>query len=83
MAASDSINNDRTDVFAYIAGCGSTVKLSTGYTYNNMVHTDYVVVHDAPPRVVSEIVTKFKLVSLREGVGLVIPLDSKSGDTHV
>lgn len=77
-----SINNDRTDVFAYFAGCGSMVKMTTGAIIGGIVRTDYVVVHDACPRVVQEVIAKFKMVSLTED-GLLIPLNDKSGTSHV
>jgi hypothetical protein len=56
--------NERKHVFAYLADCGPLVKLSTGAVINGQVHHDYVVVHEAPPRVVREIVNNFSHVSL-------------------
>lgn len=66
--------NDRQEVYTYLMMCGPLVKVSTGAVIKGQVHHDYVVVHDAAPRVVREIVTTFKMVSLSEGAGLMIPV---------
>lgn len=66
--------NDRTEVFKYFANCRSQVKLSTFAIFGNgVVNHDYVVVHEAPPRVVKEIIGCMTMVALRED-GLYIPL---------
>jgi hypothetical protein len=72
---SDGIRNDRQAVYNYLMVCGPLVKVSTGAVIKGMVHADYVVVHDAPPRVTREIISNFKGVGLTEGLGLLIPLE--------
>lgn len=72
MAA--EFDNDREAVFTYLMSCKSQLKVSTFTTFNGTVNHDYVVVHDAPPRAVREIVTTFTMVGLRENNGLLIPL---------
>lgn len=61
-------------MYTYLMGCGPGVKVSTGAVINGMVRADYVVVHDAPPRVTREIITTFNMVGLTEGMGLLIPI---------
>lgn len=74
MAFHDGLNNDRAMVFEYLAGCRSMVQLSTGWIdSNNIVRHNYVVVRNAPPRVVKEVVGMFTMVSLNSD-GLLIPL---------
>jgi hypothetical protein len=72
------IDNDRGEVFTYLMNCRSQVKLSTFYLVRGIVDHNYVVIHDAPPRVVSEIVRQFKCVSMRPE-GLLIPLAKDNG----
>lgn len=72
------MDNDRETVFKYFMNCKSQVKLSTYVVFNGVVSHDHIVVHSAPPRVVREIVTTFKMVSLREDGGLLIPLNKES-----
>lgn len=70
----DRTSNDRQAVYTYLMGCGPGVKVSTGAVINGMVKADYVVVHDAPPRVTREILTTFHMVRVAEGMGLLIPI---------
>lgn len=74
MSEKDSTRNDRQAVYTYLMNCGPLVKVSTGAVIKGQVHSDYVVVHDAAPRVVREIVSSFKMVGLTEGAGLLIPV---------
>jgi hypothetical protein len=67
--------NDRQAVFTYLMNCRSQMKVSTFLVMQSgVVNHNYVVVHDAPPAVVQEIVGNFKMVGLKEGKGLLIPL---------
>lgn len=68
------LDNDRQAVFTYLMNCRSQVQVSTFALFNGVVNHDYVVVHDAPPRVVREIVGNFRMVGLSQGKGLVIPV---------
>lgn len=70
--------NDRADVYNYFMDCRSQVRLSTFAVFSGVVSHDHVVVHEAPPRVVKEIVGTMKMVSLKAD-GLYIPLNPKSG----
>lgn len=73
------IDNDRQDVFAYLRDCRSQVKVSTFLILpSDVIDHNYVVVHDAPPRVVREIVNNFVMVGLGEDRGLVIPLSKET-----
>lgn len=72
------MKNDRETVYKYFMNCKSQVKLSTFALFNGIVDHDYIVVHDAPPRVVRELVGMLKMVSLREDGGLLIPLTKES-----
>lgn len=69
------MRNARSVVFQYLSQMGETapVKLSIGAVLGGIVRPDYVVVHDAPSRIVHEIVTGFRGVSLTAD-GLLIPL---------
>lgn len=67
-------DNDRQAVYTYLMACDSQVKMSTFMLVNGIVNRNYVVVHDAPPRVVRELVGNFSEVGLREGNGLMIPV---------
>lgn len=71
---SDGFVNDRQAVYTYFMTCGPLVKLSTGAVIKGQVKADYVVVHDAPPRITREILSTFKMVGLTEGMGLLIPV---------
>src|SRR6478735_32312 len=71
------MGNDRTEVFNYFMNCRSKVTLTTAALFNGIINQDYVVVHDAPPRVVKEIVGCMDLVSLKAD-GLYIPIDPQS-----
>jgi hypothetical protein len=73
------MGNDRETVYRYFMECGLAVKLSTFANFDGVINTDYVVVHNAPPRIVREIVSFCKMVSLTEQ-GLMIPLDKKESD---
>ena len=70
----DTTSNERQDVYTYLMMCGPGVKVSTSAVLNGMVKADYVVVHDAPPRVTREIITSFNMVRMAEGLGLLIPI---------
>lgn len=70
----DATRNERQDVYSYLMSCGPGVKVSTSAVINGMVNYDFVVVHDAPPRVTREILTTFHMVRVAEGLGLLIPL---------
>lgn len=72
------MDNDRRAVYEYFMNCRSQVKFSTYAIFNGVVNHDYIVVHSAPPRVVTEIVGTMKMVSLREDGGLMIPLTKES-----
>lgn len=72
------MRNSRSEVYKYFMDCRSQVKLSTYAVFNGVVDHDYIVVHSAPPRVVTEIVGTMKMVSLREDGGLLIPLTKES-----
>lgn len=67
------MDNDREQVYTYFMNCKSQVKLSTYATFNGVIDHDYIAVHNAPPKVVAEIVGTMKMVSLTEQ-GLLIPL---------
>lgn len=69
------MRNARSAVFQYLMTLGEVapVKLSVGAVLNGIVQHDYIVVHEAPARVVSEIVGAFRGVSLTP-TGLLIPL---------
>jgi hypothetical protein len=65
--------NDRQAVFAYLMNSRLMVRMSVGAVINGIIQPDYIVIHEAAPRVVQEIVGNFRHVSLtREG--LLIPL---------
>lgn len=70
----DTTRNERQDVYAYFMACGPGVKMSTYAVIKGMVNADYIVVHDAPPRITREIITTFTGVGLTEGMGLLIPV---------
>lgn len=70
----DPTRNDRQAVYTYFMTCGPLVKISLGTVIKGIVRPDYIVVHEAPPRVTREIVSNFNMVSLTEGVGLMIPI---------
>lgn len=70
------MDNDREEVYNYFMNCKATVRMSTYATFDGVINTDYIVVHNAPPRVVTEIVGAMKMVSLTEQ-GLMIPLAKK------
>lgn len=69
------MRNARNAVFMYLAQLTDTapVQLSIGTTFNGVVDHNYVVLHNAPARVVSEVVDGFRGVSLSPA-GLLIPL---------
>jgi NAD kinase len=69
----NGITNDRQAVFTYLMNCRLMLKVSIGAVVGRVVNHDYIVVHDAPARAVSEIVGNFKMVELRSD-GLLIPL---------
>ena len=69
--------NNREEVYNYFMNCKSQVRLSTYALISGIVNHDYVVVHEAPPRVVREITGIMKLVALKAD-GLWIPLNPKS-----
>jgi len=71
--AKGGIANDRQAVFTYLMNCRLLLKVSIGAVVGRVVNHDYIVVHDAPARAVSEIVGNFKMVELRAD-GLLIPL---------
>ena len=68
-----SIRNEREDVFRFLANTGCVVKVSTAAVIDGVVHHDYVVVHEAPSKVVRELVNNFAMVSLGPN-GLRIPI---------
>ena len=70
------MDNDRKAVYDYLMNCGVAVKMSTFAIFDGVINTDYVVVHNAPPRVVRELVGFCKMVSMSEQ-GLLIPLTKK------
>lgn len=70
------LKNDRVVVFRYFANCDSMVSLSTGWIdKSGIIRKEYVVVRNAPSKVVKEVIEKFGMVSLVED-GLLIPLDN-------
>lgn len=73
------MRNARSVVFTYLSQMGEVapVKLSVGAVLDGIVRPDYVVVHKAPARIVTEIVGAFRGVSLTED-GLLIPLASET-----
>lgn len=81
-----SVNENKTgqtrdEVYAYLASCDSHLTLDTYLRLKDgRIDKDYVVIKDAAPRIVTEVVTRFKYVSLNEQ-GLVIPLDKKYGSS--
>jgi hypothetical protein len=74
-AATDSLTNNRARVFNYLMTMGRTgsVKITISPVVNGTIHDDMIMVQDAPPRVVTELITKFKMISLHDG-GLLIPV---------
>lgn len=71
------MENDRDEVFKYIANCGMMLKVSTIWVNSRgFVDHKHIVIHEAPPKAVREIVGSFKLVSLTAD-GLIIPVASK------
>lgn len=74
------MSNSRQLVFGYLASCESMIKVSLGMvTPGGFVDLNYVVIHEAPPRVVREVVSQMKMISLTEA-GLVIPLNKPNED---
>ncbi len=73
------MGNDRSEVFNYLMNCRSKVKLTTAAVFNGIINQDYIVIHEAPPRVVREIVNCMDLVSLKED-GLYIPINPWVGE---
>ena len=69
----EPLTNDRQAVFTYLMNCRLVLKISIGAVIGRVVSHDYIVVHDAPAKAVSEIVGKFRMVELRAD-GLLIPL---------
>jgi hypothetical protein len=69
----DATRNDRAEVLAYLLNCGLVISFTIGTTFNGVVDRDYLVVRDAPPAAVRDIITKFVMVGLN-GKGLLIPL---------
>ena len=67
------IHNDRVVVMRYLANCHSIVKISVGAVIGEICRHDVIVVHEACPRVVREIMEKFNMVSLAAD-GLHIPV---------
>ncbi len=51
------------------------IRITIGGTRNNIVNSDVVLIHDAPPRVVETLVRKFFGVSLHDGA-LQVPVKS-------
>lgn len=70
----NEIVNDRQAVYTYFMACRAAVKLSTFAVIKGVVNVNHVVVHDAPPGVVRDIVGNFKMVWVREDGGLMIPV---------
>lgn len=74
----DGTANDRVTVYTWLMNLRSQVKVSTFHTLpNGTISHDYVVVHEAPPRVTKEITDRFVMVALRP-VGMIIPLTPDS-----
>lgn len=69
----DATRNNRQAVFTYLMTCDAKVKVSTAALIGETISHDYVVVHEAPPIVVKEIIRQFTMVSLRAD-GLLIPI---------
>ncbi len=69
----DSTRNDTQAVFRYLMNSRSVIRMSVGAVIGGIVRHEYVVIHEAPPRVVQEIVSKFRHISLTAD-GLLIPL---------
>lgn len=69
----DALTNDRQAVLTYLMNCRLLLKISIGAVVGRVVNHDYIVVHDAPAKAVSEIVGNFRMVELRAD-GLLIPL---------
>lgn len=74
----NEIRNERSEVMEYLATANSLIKLSTGAVVNGFVKHDIVVIHEACPRVVKEILDKFVMVSLAAD-GLHIPVQDSAG----
>lgn len=73
--------NSREAVFDYLMTCNLLVTIQTGAVLGGQVKRDFVVVSDAPSRVVSEITSLFRMVSLSaEAGGLLIPVTSVPTD---
>lgn len=66
--------NQRADVLDFLLTADYVVKLSTTAVLNGVVNRDYIVVHEAPPKAVTELVARFDMVSLRPE-GLLIPVE--------
>lgn len=69
----DPIRNDREDVLRYILHSGLVISFTMSDTINGAVHRDYLMIHNAPARVVREVVNNFVMVDLTPR-GLRIPL---------
>lgn len=72
-----SLRNSRGDVLTYLMNTPCRVTLSTAAVIEGAVHRDYIVVHDAPPKALSEIVDLFVMVSITPK-GLLIPVEKPS-----
>lgn len=73
----DDTRNPRETVYRYLMNCQGMVKVTTGAIIGGIVRHDYVIVSEAPPRVVRELVTNFKMISLTSE-GLLIPVTAES-----
>lgn len=69
----DTTRNDRQMVFSYLMNCGLLLKVSVGAIVGGVFRNDYIVIHEAPPRVLREVINNFHMISLRSD-GLLVPL---------
>jgi len=73
------MDNDRKAVYDFIMNADGMIKMSTFAIFDGVVNKDYIVIHSAPPRVVRELVSFCKMVSMSEQ-GMLIPLTKKESD---
>lgn len=72
------ISNERSAVMEYLATSNSIIKMSVGAVVGGICRHNVIVVHEACPRVVRDIVENFEMVSLKVD-GLHIPVHDSSG----
>lgn len=64
MGNKTGLTNDRAEVLNYLMSANSMIKLTTGAVIGGIVRHDVIVIHEACPRVVRDIVENFEMVSL-------------------